>query len=290
MHTLARERFPINTSNNICSCQHLYTPGFVGIKGHFPLLPRIRVSSCQFLILVICFQLLYSPASLHSKVLQRKLNFLTITSKTGWEYVTQEMNSLLSILLNLQFNAWDISYPGIFENTGPNVQFNPILPGAATTINQFGTYNVRQLYVYWRGKTGDRSEHKINSHLAEMEIHLMHYKNNVADTNRAGLLHLVAVLGDVVDWAAIAGPMAALDVAQIQSNTSSGISVSGVVFDQLLPNNRDYFYYKGSLTTPPSNVIVQWFVLKERIIVPSAYLEQLREVGESDGDILEFNF
>ena len=72
----------------------------------------------------------------------------------------------------------------------------------------------------------------------------MHYKNDVADTNRAGLHHLVAVLGDVVDWAAIAGPMAALDVAQIQSNTSSGISVSGVVFDQLLPNNRDYFYYK----------------------------------------------
>ena len=147
MHTLARKRFPINTSNNICSRQHLHTPGFVGIKGHFRLLPRIRVSSSQFLVQGICFQLLYSPASLHSKVLQRKLNFLTMTSTTGWEYLTQETNSLLSILPNLQFNAWDVSYPGIFENTGHNVQFNPIPPGAATTINQFGTYNVRQLHV-----------------------------------------------------------------------------------------------------------------------------------------------
>ena len=195
-----------------------------------------------------------------------------------------------SSLPNLQLNAWDVSYSGIFENTGHNVQFNPIPFGAATTINQFATYNVRQLHMHWGRRTGEGSEHRMNSEQAEMEIHFVHYKNNVANSTERDYITVVAVLGDVVDGAAISGPMAALDVAQIQSNTSSGSSVSGVVFDQLLPNNRDYYYYKGSLTTPLCSETVQWFVLKERITVPSAYLKQLREVEESDGDILEFNF
>ena len=67
--------------------------------------------------------------------------------------------------------------------------------------------------------------------------------------------------------------------------------VSGFRFDSFLPKNLDYYYYEGSLTTPPCSETVQWFVLKERITVPGAYLEQLREVEEDkEGDLLEFNF
>ena len=195
-----------------------------------------------------------------------------------------------SSLPNLQFNAWDVSYPGIFENTGHNVQFNPTTPGAATTINQFGTYGVQQFHMHWGRRTGEGSENRINSDQAELEIHFVHYKNGVTDTTQRDYITVVAVLGDVVEGAARTSPWAELNVTQIQSNTTSNISVTGFAFDLLLPNNRDYYYYQGSLTTPPCSETVQWFVLKERIRVPSIFLEQLREVQESNGEILGFNF
>ena len=195
-----------------------------------------------------------------------------------------------SSLPDLQFNAWDVSYPGIFENTGHNVQFNPTTPGAATTVNQFGTYSVQQFHMHWGTSTGEGSEHRINSDQGELEIHFVHYKHGVTDTTQKDYTTVVAVLGDVVEGAAITSPWAELDVTEILSNTTSSISVTGFAFNQLLPNNKDYYYYQGSLTTPPCSETVQWFVLKERISVPSTFLEQLGEVQESNGQILDFNF
>ena len=85
-------------------------------------------------------------------------------------------------------------------------------------------------------------------------------------------------------------PWKDLDVTEIQEFETS-TPVSGFRFDSFLPENLDYYYYEGSLTTPPCSETVQWFVLKERITVPEAYLEQLREVEETEeGDLLEFNF
>ena len=62
-------------------------------------------------------------------------------------------------------------------------------------------------------------------------------------------------------------------------------------FDSLLPDSLDYWFYEGSLTTPPCSETVAWFVLKERITVPGAYLDLLRGVEEDeDGTLLTFNF
>ena len=59
----------------------------------------------------------------------------------------------------------------------------------------------------------------------------------------------------------------------------------------LLPSDLSYYYYEGSLTTPTCDQVVQWFLLKETISIPSAYLMQLREVEENkQGDLLTFNY
>ena len=69
------------------------------------------------------------------------------------------------------------------------------------------------------------------------------------------------------------------------------ISLSGIKYTDLLPQNRDYYHYEGSLTTPLCDETVQWFVLKHPIRVPGAYLDDLRKVEENaQGDFLTFNF
>ena len=118
------------------------------------------------------------------------------------------------------------------------MQFNPTAPGAATTINQFRTYSVQQFHMHWGRRTGEESEHRIKSVQAELEleIHFVHYKNGVTDTTQRDYITVVAVLGDVDEGAAITSPWAEHNVTQIQSNTT----FDGFVFDQLLPNKRDF--------------------------------------------------
>ena len=101
---------------------------------------------------------------------------------------------------------------------------------------------------------------------------------------------MVAILGDVDEEAGITSPWDKLSVTQIRSNATSGIPVTSFKFEQLLPKNRDYYNYQGSLTTPPCSETVQWFVLKERISVPSIFLEQLRVVQAKNGTEVKFNF
>ena len=45
---------------------------------------------------------------------------------------------------------------------------------------------------------------------------------------------------------------------------------------QLLPQDRGYFTYMGSLTTPPCSEDVRWFVLKTPVLVSE---EQVQNFG-----------
>ena len=57
----------------------------------------------------------------------------------------------------------------------------------------------------------------------------------------------------------------------------------------VLPESKDYYYYPGSGTSPGCFEFVHWFVLKERIQVPSAYLAQLRTTRFDSGEIILLN-
>ena len=55
-------------------------------------------------------------------------------------------------------------------------------------------------------------------------------------------------------------------------------SVRGIKLNDYLPRNRDYYRYKGSLTTPPCTERVLWLVMKKPIPVPSKFLNSLRKM------------
>jgi carbonic anhydrase len=46
----------------------------------------------------------------------------------------------------------------------------------------------------------------------------------------------------------------------------------------LLPNDRSYYAYLGSLATPPCSEGVQWFVFREPVEVDASYIRRLLDL------------
>ena len=96
------------------------------------------------------------------------------------------------------------------------------------------------------------SEHTIDGKSYAAELHLVH-ANTLGD---------LAVVGVLLDAQPDGNP--ALD--QVITNAPNGVTTStfeGVSVNarSLLPHDRSYFAYTGSLTTPPCTESVRWFVM-----------------------------
>jgi carbonic anhydrase len=97
------------------------------------------------------------------------------------------------------------------------------------------------------------SEHKIGGKGQEMEVQLVH-------KDKDGKLAIVAVLLDQTKENAL--------IKTIWNNLPQTRDKESVVPDVqinplgLLPQNKEYYAFKGSLTTPPCTEGVSWYVLK----------------------------
>jgi carbonic anhydrase len=117
------------------------------------------------------------------------------------------------------------------------------------------------------------SEEKINGKGFEMAIHLVH-------ADEAGKLAVVAVLLEKGEdnplvhelWSDIPKEK---EKEEILSSTQ--IDAAG-----LLPADRGYYTFSGSLTTPPCSEDVTWFVLKHPVSVSSAEIEQFSKLYRND--------
>ena len=68
-------------------------------------------------------------------------------------------------------------------------------------------------------------------------------------------------------------------------------NVSGVVLSDFIPEDRSYYYYEGSYTTPPCSQVVQWFLLKNPIRAPSRFMDALHnEIRDREQGTLLTNF
>jgi carbonic anhydrase len=138
------------------------------------------------------------------------------------------------------------AYPagaGTFLNNGHTLQFTPDAAGR-TTIGT-DAYDLVQFHFH------SPSEHTLNGRAYPAEVHFV---NRKADGS-------LAVVGVFVTEGAANPALAALLTALPSQEGEAGVTRPAVDPGRLLPDDRHYFAYSGSLTAPPCTEGVRWNVL-----------------------------
>ena len=141
-------------------------------------------------------------------------------------------------------------------NNGHTVQVN-YAPGSSLVVDGL-RFELKQFHFH------APSENKINAKDFPLEGHLVH-------ADKDGNLAVLAVM---FQEGAANTLLAKLwekmpTKAGEKSAFATGLSVS-----QLLPDERDYYRFNGSLTTPPCSEGVRWFIIKKPAAASRAQIQQ----------------
>jgi carbonic anhydrase len=146
-------------------------------------------------------------------------------------------------------------------NTGRTICLN-IDPGSAITF-QGQTFSLRQFHFH------HPSEHRIAGQGFDLEIHFVH-------RSLVGHWAVLAVLARVGAF----NPHLQLIWENMprQVGIEGNISQNHCNIAQLLPENRDFYAYRGSLTTPPCSEGVLWLVLQPAIQISRQQIQQFADL------------
>lgn len=153
------------------------------------------------------------------------------------------------------------------ENLGSTIEF-PWGSGSSITIGD-NTFDLLQFHMH----TG--SEHKIKGKRFPLEIHLVHAKS----PSELAVLGILVAEGE--EHPALAEIGSVLELNQmIPRSDQVTYSFPTLELDaaELLPEDRETFRYKGSLTTPPCTEVVDWAVFTNPIEMSAEQIELLQDV------------
>lgn len=165
-------------------------------------------------------------------------------------------DALARNLAGIEFNYQ--STPLEVVNTGRTIQVNSP-PGSS-----FNIYGQRYDLVQFHFHTP--SEHQIKGNAYAMELHLVH-------ENQAGELAVVGVLIEEGKT----HPLLTRIWENLPEAGRSNTDNANINAMDLLPNERSYYNYVGSLTTPPCSEGVNWIVLRTPIQADRAQIAQFME-------------
>jgi len=143
-------------------------------------------------------------------------------------------------------------------NNGHTIQIN-VPEGNSITVDA-KTFKLVQFHFH------SPSENQINGKTFPLELHLVHKSD-------AGELAVIGVMFDVGNANAL--------LETIWQNVSGKVDESVKLSQEInpinfLPENKDYFRFNGSLTTPPCSEGVRWFVMKKPLTVSPAQIQQFK--------------
>jgi carbonic anhydrase len=141
--------------------------------------------------------------------------------------------------------------PVTLENNGHSIEAH-VSPGSYIIADGV-RYNLVQLHFH------HPSEHTIHGDLSDMEVHLVH---SSADGKLAVLAVLLSENSDFAN-ATLATLWAHLPAEPGQTEKITDMVNAG----GLIPRDRGYWTYTGSLTTPPCTEGVRWFVFEQAIAI-----------------------
>jgi len=193
-------------------------------------------------------------------------------------------------LIDLTVTNLDQEFNGNFSNNGHSVRFDPDVDLATLVLqNHLGTYEMQQFHFHWGPTSTLGSEHTINGQTYGGELHFVTRKTTGSSTDGDAYAVLGVLLVSDSSLSATGSWL------ELQNNIPTAYdeinSVSGLILTDLMPTDLSYYHYEGSLTTPACSEVVQWFLLKNSVSVPSTFLDALRTtVNDEDGEILDTNY
>lgn len=149
---------------------------------------------------------------------------------------------------------------GAFVNNGHTLQFSPTAASATLSIGS-DSYSFAQFHFH------SPAEHTLDRRAYPAELHFVH-------RNEHGQL---AVLGVFIEEGEENDALTALLQAEPNGEGDQFATHLQVNLTALLPPDRAYFAYAGSLTTPPCTEGVRWNVLRTPITASPGQIAALRE-------------
>jgi len=153
------------------------------------------------------------------------------------------------------------SSPNRVINNGHTIQVD-IEPGSFLRIPARGlNFELKQFHFH------SPSEHTIDGQSYAMELHLVHAAENGA----------LAVVGVMIGEGRENSVLRKLKGLMPENAGQSNEVSVGIEETDLLPSTVDYYYYNGSLTTPPCSEGVTWLVLKASIEASAGQIALFKE-------------
>ena len=129
------------------------------------------------------------------------------------------------------------------------------------------TFTLSQFHLH------SESEHTLADARLPMELHLVHKS---ADGRLAVIGVLVKVGAENAAWVPVLDNMPAKEG---EPEHIAGVSIDAT---DLLPADKSYYRYNGSLTTPPCTEGVNWFVMKNPVELSQAQIDQFRAIYQDN--------
>jgi carbonic anhydrase len=113
------------------------------------------------------------------------------------------------------------------------------------------------------------SEHQINGQPTDLEVHFVHRSDQ-------GKLAVLGVLAQVGSLNASLKPIWQVLPQKVQAETA----IKNVMIDanEILPSDRHFYEYSGSLTTPPCSEGVLWLVMAKAINLSADQIDQFASI------------
>ncbi|MBN2891362.1 MAG: carbonic anhydrase family protein [Bacteroidales bacterium] len=188
---------------------------------------------------------------------------------TGYSACGGEVQSPINItgaVLGSNLSAIEFNYTTTeteIENNGHTIEF---VCNAGNKINIGGTeYELLQFHYH------GLSEHTVNSNHYPLEVHFVHKASNGN----------YAVIGIFFEEGA-ENTLFAEFLNNFPTEEGTYADTTEIHLFELLPENKSYFYYNGSLTTPPCSEIVNWYVLQTPLTASATQISQFSDILDNN--------
>lgn len=166
---------------------------------------------------------------------------------------TASENNLTAFEFNYTSSKVDII------NNGHTVQFNT--SGENVVIINDKEYKLLQFHYH------AHSEHTIDGNYYPIEVHFVHKHSDVD----------YAVLGVMFEEGE-ENKLFAKYLEHFPASKGDFASEDMIELKSLFPSDLSYYYYSGSLTTPPCSEVVNWYVLKSPLKASKEQIEKFAEI------------